>query len=202
MRSSTTRPTREACWSDTRLLLGWQGVGSGHLPGWRRTRKLEDFGRALEHLSAWIFEATEPTKATLTTEPMPFEMTTDCNVSPCFGSLCQIGRTASLRRSKTESKHAKDRDAVVAKKSKRSTDVDTDRNSTQPVWEKPGDKTGRIYLTRRLAQCEVADSEGHNQDKRVMAQGNELAPERHHVPHAIQVRTRRLISCSPCQRLP
>ena len=127
----------------------------------------------------WLVpEATEPTKATLTTEPVPLEMTIDYNGSPCFFSanLLQLVRNESCclpEADKTDSKDAKDRDAVLAKKSKRSTDVDTDKNSTQTAWKKPEDKPGRIYVCR-LAQCELADFDGHNHVKRVMARTGKL----------------------------
>ena len=69
---------------------------------------------------------------------------------------------------------AKDRDAVVTKNSKRSTDVDADKNSTQAVWKRSEHKPSRIFLTRRLAQREIADCEGHNDDKRVVAGKSKL----------------------------
>ena len=111
-------------------------------------------------------------KATLKTEPVPFEMTID-HGSPCFFSVIiwQLvpNKSYCLREAdKIESKDAEDRDAVVTKKSKRSTDVNLDKNSTQAVWKNPEDKPGRIYLTRRFAQCELADCDGHNYDKRGM----------------------------------
>ena len=65
---------------------------------------------------------------------------------------------------KTESEDARDRDLVVAQKNKRSTDVDTNKNSTPAAWKKPEDTPDHIYWTRRLAQCEPADCEGHNHD--------------------------------------
>ena len=60
-----------------------------------------------------------------------------------------------------ECKDAKDGDA--ADESKRCTDVDTDKKSTHAVWKKPENKPSRICL------CELADYDGHNHDKRVMA---------------------------------
>ena len=64
---------------------------------------------------------------------------------------------------------AKDRGSVVFKKSKRSADLDTDRNATQAGWKKPNERPGRNCLTRRLAQCELANCDRHNRDKRVMS---------------------------------
>ena len=98
--------------SDTRLP---PGVGPRHLLRWLRTRKLEDVGEAF----GLVPEATESTKATLTPELLPCEMTIDYNGSPCstrptFGSLCQIRRTPFPRR-----KDVKERVAAVTKESKK-----------------------------------------------------------------------------------
>ena len=71
---------------------------------------------------------------------------------------------------KIKLKDARDRDAVVTGKSKRGTDVDTDKNSSLAVW-KPEDKPGRIHLTRRLAQCELA---GHNHDSFLHSWGTSM----------------------------
>ena len=107
----------------------------------------------------WLVpEATKPTKATLKTEMVPFEMTIDYRRASCFFSanLLQLVQNESYKLPEadtTESKDAKDRDAVVTKKSEKSTDVDTDKNLTQEVWRKHEEKPKSHLLD--LTPCTV-----------------------------------------------
>ena len=142
------------------------GVGSRHLLPWLRSEheslKILEKPFNIFQPGCLVFEATEPSKATR-------QLKQPCTMLlPTFGSLCQ-GIKWFPEADKDESKDAKERDVVVNKKSKRSTDEVTDKISTQAVWKKPEDKPGRIYLTRRFAQCEFAACEKNNHDKRGMA---------------------------------
>ena len=150
-------------------------------------RKLEDFGETSTMVQpGWlVLEATERTKATFTREPVLLEMPIDYNGSPCFFSanlLVPKNSYCLAEADKTEFKDATDRDAIVTWKSKRSTEVETDKNSSQAVWKKPEDKPGRIYLNRRLArrvrraQRRQGSHGGRREASRILAahQGNSI----------------------------